>query len=135
RSATAETVSAGVCTRRPRIFRRGRLANTRQVRQSVGWSGGAASMCHTLQSVTLFVDNICPIQAGPSFGHSESFRIAALVPMARVGYKQPMHVKLRQCSPSRCWGLLATCLALLPLTADAAVDLDETRTLFINGSY
>ena len=28
-----------------------------------------------------------------------------------------------------------TCLALLPLTADAAGDLDETRTLFINGSY
>ncbi len=46
-----------------------------------------------------------------------------------------MHVTLRQCSPSRWWGLLVACLGFPGLNAGAAVELDETRDLFIKGSY
>ncbi len=43
----------------PKIRKRVRLASTRQVRQSVGWSEGSVVMFHTLQSVELSSSEIC----------------------------------------------------------------------------
>ena len=61
--------------------------------------------------------------------------MAGLVQKPPVSYKQPMHGMLRQRFPSRCWGLLLASLGSLALTGHAAIDLDETRALFVKGSY